>query len=561
MRSQRHISRLLAAALAALVLAAAPAGALGADRGGPTARAATHRHGRLTPASAFLLSPYRSCLSSRGIAIGLRRIAGLRWVAMTVRINGTRVAVIGRAHIGRRARLARLPLGRFVLSITARTSDGRSVTATVTYETCAGKTGQPGASTQPGGHASAPTPPAGPSAGSYSGTTSQGSSLRFYVSPDGTQVQDITVYSIGLACAPGGNLTDYSFAVPTTRISADGSFAATTTESAVIRNYPAQITLTFAGHFDGAQVAGTLAEQLTYNGGPTSTCMSNSLPWAASRGSQGLQSAGQPPAGSYSGTTSQGSSARFYVSSDGTQLQDISIYSVGLGCTPGGNATDYSFDVPSTAIAPDRSFSVTKQEDGDRNHAPASITSTFAGHFHGVDANGVMRVAGQLRENVTYNDGTAYTCTSNVQSWSATRETQGAQTLARPLAGSYAGTDSQGSSLKFTVSADSTQLQGITLYTTALGCSPGGDLTDYGFAIPAAAIGSDGSFEATVTHTGVENGSPAKITYAFSGHFHGASANGAARVAGQLRADITYDNGTVFACTSEDQSWSAIRAS
>ena len=114
MRSQRHISRPLAsavAALAALVLAAAPAGALTADRGGPTARAATHRHGRITPASAFLLPPHRSCLNSRGIAIGLRRIAGLRWVAMTVRINGTRVALIGRAHIGRRVRLARLPRG------------------------------------------------------------------------------------------------------------------------------------------------------------------------------------------------------------------------------------------------------------------------------------------------------------------------------------------------------------------------------------------------------------------------------------------------------------------
>ena len=50
----------------------------------------------------------------------------------------------------------------------------------------------------------------------------------------------------------------------------------------------------------------------------------------------------------------------------------------------------------------------------------AQFTYTFVGHFHGTTTAGVERVAGQLREDITFNDGTAYSCTTNIQTWSAT---------------------------------------------------------------------------------------------------------------------------------------------
>jgi hypothetical protein len=49
----------------------------------------------------------------------------------------------------------------------------------------------------------------------------------------------------------------------------------------------------------------------------------------------------------------------------------------------------------------------------------------------------------------------------------------------------------------------------------------------------------------------------AKITYTFTGHFHGLTSSGTQRVAGQLREDITYGSGTTISCSSDDMPWSA----
>ena len=72
-------------------------------------------------------------------------------------------------------------------------------------------------------------------------------------------------------------------------------------------------------------------------------------------------------------------------------------------------------------IQPDRSFSVTTTpEDGVLFGSQATFTYTFSGHFHGPDANGVERAAGVLSEEVDFDNGTSYHCTSNNLSWSAT---------------------------------------------------------------------------------------------------------------------------------------------
>jgi hypothetical protein len=52
---------------------------------------------------------------------------------------------------------------------------------------------------------------------------------------------------------------------------------------------------------------------------------------------------------------------------------------------------------------------------------PALFTYTFRGNFHGVAANGAERAAGTYAETVSYTDTTAHVCTSNTQSWYASK--------------------------------------------------------------------------------------------------------------------------------------------
>jgi hypothetical protein len=63
----------------------------------------------------------------------------------------------------------------------------------------------------------------------------------------------------------------------------------------------------------------------------------------------------------------------------------------------------------------------------------------------------------------------------------------------------------------------------------------------------------------STTKTGVLYGANATFTYTFKGHFHGANTAGAARLAGIYREDITFDNGTAYSCTSDEESWTATR--
>jgi hypothetical protein len=109
--------------------------------------------------------------------------------------------------------------------------------------------------------------------------------------------------------------------------------------------------------------------------------------------------------------------------------------------------------------------------------------------------------------------------------------------------------------VSFNVSSDSTRLQDVSIPTVAIGCTPSNSFYDQLY-IPSIAIAADGSFTSTTTQTGALFGVPAAFTYTFSGHFHGTNSSGAERVAGAFREDITYNNGTAFSCTSNNQSWS-----
>src|SRR5207248_2484910 len=108
------------------------------------------------------------------------------------------------------------------------------------------------------------------------------------------------------------------------------------TETGVIANAPVHYTYTFSGQFTGANIAGTVREDLTYDGTSTA-CTSSTQTWSATRDTQGNQAALAPPAGSYAGSTSQpfiSNGVLLAVSPDSTHLQNVTIGQVTLACAP-----------------------------------------------------------------------------------------------------------------------------------------------------------------------------------------------------------------------------------
>ena len=274
--------------------------------------------------------------------------------------------------------------------------------------------------------------------GSYSGTE-YGLPFRFYVSPDGRHLQDVAI-TVDLECTPGGTHRD-EIQFDDLVIAADGSFSGTAQQQGVIASAAATLKHTLSGHFHGTdssgrpRVAGIMREEIGYNDGIARSCSSNTMPWRALRDtSQGAQPTLSPvPAGSYT-ATSYGLPFRFFVSPDGTKLQDVAV-TIDLSCTPGSGFRDeVQFDeIP---IAADGSFSATAEQDAVIANTAAKLKYVFRGHVHGTDSDGRARIAGITREDATYDNGVARSCSSNNLAFRALRDNQGAlQTLSPPPAG------------------------------------------------------------------------------------------------------------------------------
>ncbi|HEY1517777.1 MAG TPA: hypothetical protein VGF91_15245, partial [Solirubrobacteraceae bacterium] len=146
------------------------------------------------------------------------------------------------------------------------------------------------------------------------------------------------------------------------------------------------------------------------------------------------------------------------MSGDGTQLQDVSVPTL-VECVPSfsdGLADHIQF--ASIPISASGSFTATATQTGVIDNSPATFTYIFSGQFTGAHA------IGSLQEGVAFNNGTAYSCTTRPQTWSATRDTQGTQAVS-PSPGSYTVTSLQeraGVSSLY-VSGDGTQLQDVSV--------------------------------------------------------------------------------------------------
>jgi hypothetical protein len=265
-----------------------------------------------------------------------------------------------------------------------------------------------------------------------------------------------------------------------------------------------------------------------------------------------------PPAtavapGTYTGQNSQnGNGVRFFVAAGGKSVVNFSIPVVNLGCLPGGGAGDHIL-ILQTAVRPDGSFTATASQDGIARGARARFTYSVAGRFERATASAEASAAGSYRVDIAFPDSATSRCTSNNQTWRATRSAQPAQQGAI-VAGAYRGQNSQnGNGVSFTVAAGGRSLTNFSIPVVNLGCLPGGGAGEH-ILILQTAIRPDGSFTATGSQDGLVRGARARITYTVTGHFEGVTSSGPG-AAGSHRVDVVFPDSPSSTCTSNDQFW------
>jgi hypothetical protein len=578
----------------AVLVAVTATSAFGSTGGAIVAEGARvgHKPKRISASSAFVLPSAQQCVNGRELMIELRKLPHIKWIAATVDINGKPFETIKRSALTRSVTLTGLPSTRFVLSIEAKTSNGRSATATLDYRTCIAppkpvppKPPFPCCSPVP----PAPVPPVPvtpeekhvtpeeksvtPKAilpGSYSGThTGSGSysdAMTLYVNPESTSIQDVEMPYVELPCTPSGS-GYYEFHVAEIPINADGSFTSSTSEERVVEGAMATVTYTFSGTTTEGAASGSFREDLAYDNGTSYSCTSGTDTWTVERdASQGSQAKAAPPAGSYSGThTGSGSysdAVTFYVNPEETAIQDVEMPYVDVPCSPSGGEY-YEFHVAEIPINADGSFTSSTSEERVVAGAEAKVTYTFDGHLHGFSSSAQERIAGSFREDLTYNNGTSYSCTSGTDTWTVERDaSQGNQAKAAPPAGSYSGTHTGSNpysdALTFYVNPEETEIQDVEMPYVDVPCSPSGG-EYYEFHVAEIPINADGSFTSSTSEERVVAGAEAKVTYTFDGHLHGFSSSAQERIAGSFREDLTYNNGTSYSCTSGTDTWTVQR--
>jgi hypothetical protein len=124
-------------------------------------------------------------------------------------------------------------------------------------------------------------------AGNYSGTDVQNWGVKFSVTAGGASLQNVSAPVIALECTPDGGGVDDQLLVGSVPLNADGSFTSTTTQTGVFSGHPATFTYVFRGNVHGLsglglpRLAGTLREDIDYNGIPARHCTSDDLAWLA----------------------------------------------------------------------------------------------------------------------------------------------------------------------------------------------------------------------------------------------------------------------------------------
>jgi hypothetical protein len=78
-------------------------------------------------------------VSHRRFLIHIQKLPGIVFVSATVTVNGKRAKLLKGSRLTAPVDLRGLPKGTFTVAITAKTSDGRTVTGERRYHTCVPK--------------------------------------------------------------------------------------------------------------------------------------------------------------------------------------------------------------------------------------------------------------------------------------------------------------------------------------------------------------------------------------------------------------------------------------
>ena len=233
-----------------------------------------------------------------------------------------------------------------------------------------------------------------------------------------------------------------------------------------------------------------------------------------------------------------------------------------LSCAPGGFSLGLPLVVDAVKIDPNGSFSTKTSQQGviGVDNYPATFTATFEGQFKGVTSSGAPEASGSYLETIAFsNGGTKGSCSTKGQSWSATRDSQPAQSSGVGASGSYSGGESQnGDPLSFSVSAARTQLVNLDVSVASLGCSPGDGGIGTAIKLNSLALSSAGSFSTAYVQHSTVNGVAETFDITFEGHFHGVNSSDDSRAAGSYLVTGTYTrSGTEYSCSSNKQWWHA----
>ncbi len=572
-----------------------------------------------SPVPLIILPSNKACVAGGKLTVQFNGAPHGPWAKVTIYLNGKRLTTLRYPHIKRLVTVTGLPRGSFIIAVTGVTRAGRARAVDRRYKACAVKSeGKEKAEREAKERAEREAKekaereakekaereakeraereakekaereakekaereakekaereakekaereakekeekektPAGVEAGSYSGTDTQGYPMSFYVSRGQSAVQNVVVGTTVMGCTPSKGFDDH-FEVASIAIDSEGDFSSTTEQEGEIEHTPAKFKYTISGHLSGTGASGSIREDISFSNGTEYSCTTNTLAWSLTRESVQTEASFPPAAGSYSGTDQQGYPMTFYVSPGGGQVQNVHVGTTVMGCAPSEGFDDH-FEVASVVVNPDGSFSSTTEQEGVLKNLPAKFKYTLSGQFHGTGSAGVVRVAGTLREDITYDNGSKFECTTNGEDWSLTRESAQTEASFPPAAGSYSGTDQQGYPMTFEVTSGGTKLQNVSIPTVVVGCAPAKG-TDLAFVIKEATIGSDGSFTAKETESATVFAVTATVTYEFSGQFHGPGSGGKVRVAGTLRETAVDESGKTFECTSNGQTWEA----
>lgn len=277
--------------------------------------------------------------------------------------------------------------------------------------------------------ASAQVPPAAsPKPGSYTSVSgfSTDNPLTFFVSRNHKsrkhkQLQDINANNIGMNCTPEGHFAP-NFVANEVALNASGDFSAKASQPIVADNVLGTLSYAFQGRFGTSAASGTLTVTLKFTNGSLDTC-SATISWTAKRDVQPLQPSAPPLAGIYTSTFRLSSDPlTFWVLSDRKRLAHVQANTrdIGLSCAPGGYVAA-KIIINTFPLNADGSFNAKSTQHIIVDHANATVTETFQGHFHGIDMSKAPRAAGVFTVTVTWKDAnnTRFFC-RNTTSWRAT---------------------------------------------------------------------------------------------------------------------------------------------